>query len=31
LRGVQRRCVWVVGRLGVAACLACVLSDDVAV
>jgi len=24
LRGVQRRCVWVVWRLGVAACLACV-------
>jgi len=24
LRGVQRRCVWAVGRLGVAACLACV-------
>jgi len=24
LRGAQRRCVWVVGRLGVAACLACV-------
>jgi len=23
-RGVQRRCVWAVGRLGVAACLACV-------
>jgi len=22
-RGVQRRCVWAVGRLGVAACLAC--------
>ena len=24
LGGVQRRCVWAVGRLGVAACLACV-------
>jgi len=24
LRGVQRRCVWAVGRLGVAACAACV-------
>ena len=23
LRGVQRRCVWAVGRLGVTACLAC--------
>jgi len=23
-RGVQRRCVWAVGRLSVAACLACV-------
>jgi len=29
LRGVQRRCVWVVGRLGVAACLACVAAAAV--
>jgi len=29
LRGVQRRCVWAVGRLGVAACLACVAAAAV--
>ena len=28
LRGVQRRCVWAVGRLRVAACLACVAAVD---
>jgi len=28
-RGVQRRCVWAVGRLGVAACLACVAAAAV--
>ena len=30
-RGVQRRCVWAVGGLGVAACLACVAAAAVAV
>jgi len=29
VRGVQRRCVWAVGRLGVAACLACVAAAAV--
>jgi len=29
LRGAQRRCVWAVGRLGVAACLACVAAAAV--
>ena len=29
LRGVQRRCVWAVGQLGVAACLACVTAAAV--
>ena len=28
-RGIQRRCVWAVGRLGVAACLACVAAAAV--
>ena len=27
LRGVQRRCVWAVGRLGVAACVAAAAVD----
>ena len=29
IRGVQRRCVWAVGRLGVAACLASVAAAAV--
>jgi len=29
MRGVLRRCVWAVGRLGVAACLACVVAAAV--
>ena len=29
LRGVERRCVWAVGRLGVAACLASVAAAAV--
>ena len=29
VRGAQRRCVWAVGRLGVAACLACVAAAAV--